>query len=86
MPDNYEEAFWEEIWGCVNYIKIPYETVMNKPVRERKIWIQRHNLEQQRLRDNDSSGNGRTSEMSGEALNRYASLEQKKAENGVFNQ
>ena len=76
--------FWEEIWGCVNYIKIPYETVMNMPVRERKIWIQRHNVEQQRLKEGADSGSRGTSEMSGEALNRYASLEQQKAQNGSF--
>lgn len=80
MPDKYEESFWEEIWGCVNYIKIPYETVMNMPVRERKIWIQRHNIEQERLKGNDNH-NG--VDITGEAINKYASMEQKKKENNV---
>ena len=80
MPDKYEESFWEEIWGCVNYIKIPYETVMNMPVRERKIWIQRHNIEQERLKGNDNH-NG--VDITGEAINKYASMEQKKNENNV---
>ena len=50
------------------------------PVRERKIWIQRHNIEQERLKGNDNH-NG--VDITGEAINKYASMEQKKNENNV---
>lgn len=84
LPDNYEESFWDEIWGCVNYIKLPYETVMSMPVRERKIWIQKHNFEQQRLKeDMDSKDSKGLSSMTGEGLNTYAKLSQEKIKNGV---
>ncbi len=79
MPDNYEEAFWEEIWGCVNYIKLPYETVMSMPVQNRKIWIQRHNLEneiaQKRMEEARENGNGK---VGGVGINSYAGIEQQK--------
>jgi hypothetical protein len=45
--------FWEEIWGCVNIIKLPYETVMNMPVQHRKLWIRRHNYENE-LREKEA--------------------------------
>ena len=83
MPENYEESFHEEIWGCVNYIKLPYETVMNMPVRERKIWIQRHNIEQQRERENDEKNNRGIGSVTGESLNAYAKMTQEKIKNGV---
>ncbi len=67
--------FWEEIWGCVKYIKLPYDTVMSMPVRSRKIWIRRHNMEDEMTRRRSES-NGKT--ITGEALNSYAGLEQKK--------
>ena len=35
--------FWDEIYGCVNYLNLPYDTVMNLPVYVRKFWIKKHN-------------------------------------------
>lgn len=77
MPDDYEKTFWEEIWGCVNYIKLPYETVMSMPVQHRKIWIQRHNHEAEitkNMMENPNNGHS----IDGESINAYAELEQKK--------
>jgi hypothetical protein len=73
--------FWEEIWGCVNIIKLPYETVMNMPVQHRKLWIRRHNYENE-LREEEAKrrkNGGKT--ISGEAMNAFASMEQEKAKN-----
>ena len=70
-------SFWNEIYGCVNYLNIPYETVMNLPVQIRKFWIRKHNQnveEEKRATENSSSGGT----ISGEALNSYAHLEQNK--------
>ena len=54
------------------------------PVRERKIWIQKHNFEQQRLKeDMDSKDSKGLSSMTGEGLNTYAKLSQEKIKNGV---
>jgi hypothetical protein len=74
LPENYEQAFWDEIYGCVQYIGLPYETVMSMPVQNRKIWIQKHNIEQAK-RDNPNNDSGG---ISGEALNGYARIEQQK--------
>ena len=76
MPKEQEKAFWEEIWGCVNIIKIPYDTVMNMPVMDRKNWITRHNyeveLEEEEARRNKDSIND------GSFINAYAQMEQAK--------
>ena len=54
------------------------------PVRERKIWIQKHNFEQQRLKEDvDSKDSKGLSSMTGEGLNTYAKLSQEKIKNGV---
>lgn len=67
----------EEIWGCVKYIGIPYDTVIKMTVRQRKEWIRRHNAEQNRLeKDMQKAQKGRSSEVSGEAVNVYAMQQQ----------
>lgn len=81
LPDNYEVAFWEEIWGCVNYIKIPYDTVMKMPVQNRKILIQRHNYEGEKRSMEAEEKNRGT--VAGEALNAYAAQEQQKIASGI---
>lgn len=83
MPDDYAESFHEEIWGCVNYIKLPYETVMNMPVMDRKNWIQRHNLEQQREREREERKNNGGTSIGGESINAYAKLSQEKIKNNA---
>ena len=75
-PD-YEYSFWNEIYGCVNYLNIPYDTVMNMPIYVRKFWIQRHNRqaeEEEASREAQKDG----SVVGGEALNAYAKVEQNK--------
>ena len=72
----FERSFWEEIYGCVKYIGIPYDTVMSMPVHDRKTWIQKHNLEAKKKDtppDMDKNGNG---VISGEMLNGFAKNEQ----------
>ena len=75
--DTYEYAFWNEIFGCVNFLNLPYETIMNMPVHIRKFWIQKHNQTadelEKRLNGNKDEG---TSIVSGEGLNAYARQEQ----------
>lgn len=53
------------------------------PVRERKIWIQRHNIEQQRERENAEKKNRGMGSVTGESLNAYAKMTQEKIKNGV---
>ena len=84
MPENYEVAFWDEIWGCVKVMGIPYDTVMSMPVQNRKILIQKHNMEgemneMKKLRGSDGETIG------GESLNAYAEQEIKNIENGTQN-
>ena len=74
---NQEISFWGEIYGCVSYLKIPYDTVMNLPVYIRKFWIQKHNMD---LREGEerATGNGDKT-IGGVAINAYAKMEQAKA-------
>ena len=64
-----EQDLLDEFWGCVNYIKIPYDTLMNMPEFKRKQWIMKHNqMVQDSSKNND---NGRVSDM---MVNEYAKL------------
>lgn len=68
-----EQALWDEIWGCVSYVKIPYETVMyNMPVYVRKYWIQRHNEANAPEKNSGSAVNT----VDGASINTYAKMEQ----------
>lgn len=73
--------FWNEIYGCVNYLNLPYETVMNLPTYVRKFWIKKHNrtveeeeAEMERAKLGQSSGEM----ISGEGINAFAEREQNK--------
>lgn len=74
-------AFWDEIYGCVNYLNLPYDTVMNLPVYVRKFWIKKHNYsveEQNAEIEKEKLKNSGGSFISGEGLNAFAELEQNK--------
>lgn len=75
--NDYEQTFWDEIWGCVKYIEIPFDVIWNMPVYMRKIMINKHNLEQSR--EERSNDNAITFE--GSAINTYAAIEQQKQKN-----
>ena len=80
MPNEYEQAFKEEIWGCYKYIGIPLETIYNMPIQERKYYIVMHNKSVQaenNAMEQYQSGE-KTHEISGEALNDMAIREQQK--------
>lgn len=73
--------FWNEIYGCVNYLNLPYETVMNLPVYVRKFWIKKHNRameEQQAEMEAAKLGQSGASVITGEGLNAFAEQEQRK--------
>lgn len=74
---NYEAAFWNEIFGCVNYLNLPYDTVMNMPIHIRKFWIQKHNQQAEEEAKSLNKDNG-TSVINGESINAYARQEQGK--------
>lgn len=71
-------AFWEEIFGCVTYLELPYETVMSMPIYLRKYWIEKHNRSHQ---EHKARSEG-LSTVEGTSLNSYARLEQTKMKNG----
>lgn len=68
-----DKNLWEELWGCVNYLKIPFETVMSMPVYIRKFWILKHN--EVTSQQNSGSG-GKTASIDGQSINAYAQIEQ----------
>jgi len=73
-PSDYEKTLTDEIWGCVKYIGIPYDTIMRMPIHVRKYFIRKHNEDQE---SKSGAYNSNTRHISGEALNQYASMEQK---------
>lgn len=70
----------DEIWGCVEYLKIPFDTLWEMPVYLRKYWIIRHN-EKVKKEENQqiNNGNGSVKTINGDGVNAYAKLEQMKA-------
>ena len=73
--------FWDEIYGCVNYLNLPYDTVMNLPVYVRKFWIKKHNRqveEEQAEMERAKAGQSAGDFISGEGVNVFAEMEQRK--------
>lgn len=68
-----EKKLWDELWGCVNYLKIPFDTVMKMPVYIRKFWILKHNEVNSQEKKPD---NGENKTISGQQINSYAQMEQ----------
>ena len=73
-----EKRLWDELWGCINYLKMPYDTVLSMPVYIRKFWILKHN----EVNNPDKQENGKSKEsIDGLALNSYAQMEQNQLKN-----
>ena len=68
-------SFWNEIFGCVNYLNLPYETVMSMPTYIRKFWIQKHNRVTEEAEGRYANAPNQKT-ITGEALNDYAAIEQ----------
>ena len=71
----------DEIWGCTHYMKLPMETVMKLPIQDRRYFIQKHNEEQQGIRESYERKSGGAKIKDGEAINEYAKLEQENIKN-----
>ena len=75
-----EQRLLNEIFGCVTYLKLPYETVMSMPVYLRKYWILKHNEDvenaEREAMQSQNKSNG-TTQITGGALNSYANIAQK---------
>ena len=69
---------WEEIWGCVNYLKVPYNTIMEMPVYVRKFWIAKHNAANS---DGEENVNSTAAAIAGMSMNSFAEMEQMKQKN-----
>ena len=68
IPSSYEKILKDEIWGCTHYMKLPMETVMKLPIQDRRYFIQKHNEEQQGIKDAYERKTGKQS-YNGEAIN-----------------
>lgn len=67
----------DEIWGCFKYVGMPYDMIMKLPIQDRREFIHKHNLEQERIDKeyaSDTGENVRTYE--GESINQFARMEQ----------
>jgi len=81
IPSSYERVLKDEIWGCTHHMKIPLETVMKLPVQDRRYFIQKHNAEQQEMRESYERKSSTNSSSDGELINKYARLEQENFKN-----
>lgn len=75
LPNEYEARLDREIWGCVKYIGIPYETVMRMPIYKRKNFIRMHNEEQEGIKQKEEAANNKN-KVNGELINNFAKMEQ----------
>ena len=58
------------------------ETVMKLPIQDRRYFIQKHNQEQQGIRESYEKRNGNREKITdGETINEYAKLEQERLRN-----
>ena len=80
FSQEYEVTFWNEIYGCVNYLSLPYDTVMNMPTYLRKFWIMKHN-EQAKEMEKSNGYNNLYSSNDGTMLNAVAKMEQENIKN-----
>lgn len=78
MPSEYERQLKEELWGCFKYIGIPYETLLNMPIQDRRFYIMKHNAEQEEIEKRYKKDNGGGRSYNGD-LNAYARREQDNA-------
>ena len=77
LPSNYERILKDEIWGVFRHIGIPIETVMAMPIQDRRYFIQKHNMEQEGIKDS-ARGNTQGNVYNGD-LNAFAKTEQSNA-------
>ena len=77
MSSDHSEnlSLWNEIYGCVKYLNISYETIMKMPTYVRKFWIKKNNQEYE---EKVSKENGMPSNSNSVGINAYAKLEQDK--------
>jgi hypothetical protein len=45
ISPNYARNLLDELWGCFKYMKIPFEELKKMPTKDRKYFIQKHNIE-----------------------------------------
>lgn len=71
-PNDYADALLDEIYGCFKYIGIPYDTVMNMPIQNRKYFISRHNHDTEEL--NKKYSNDKSINVTGEGTAEYSKI------------
>lgn len=81
FPSDYENILLDEIWGCVKYVGIPYDTIMSMPIQNRRYFIQRHNHEQDKLAK-EMGGPENGASFYGEEVNGFARNVQNSPLNG----
>lgn len=76
---DYYRNYLDEIWGCVKHVGMSYEMTMSLPIQERRAFIRKHNLETDAINREieRSTGNGNSTHLEGEGINRFAERSQK---------
>lgn len=82
ISPNYEKNLKDELFSCFKYVGIPFETLEKMPIRDRKIYIIKHNLATEKEKQElDRMSNGGGDVIDGSMIDSYTDVEQQKYKN-----
>ena len=71
-------ALQDEIFSCMRYIKIPYESLMHMPTKDRRYFIKKHN----KVTEEENAKYNKGETMTGMGLNAIADMSMQKGKKG----
>jgi len=63
-------ALRDEIFSCMRYIKIPYDSLMHMPTKDRRFFIKKHN----EVTEEENAKHNKGETISGAGLNNVADM------------
>lgn len=83
-PTEYAKNLADEIWGCFKHVGMSYDMIMRLPIQDRRMFIHKHNMEQDAINREieGNKGDGTTRTYEGEAINTFARMEQSNKQKG----
>ena len=83
-PNEYARNLSDELYGCFKHVGMSWDMIMSMPIQERRAMIHRHNVEQDSINKRiEAETGGPTMSYDGEAINRFAQMEQSNRRGGA---
>lgn len=79
ISPDYEGLLKEEIDGCIRYMKFSFTEIMNMPIRDRKMFINKHNGAELKRKEEASHKGKRSNDIS--LMNNVTRMMQENAKN-----